>query len=81
MQLLQIGRSSPHFILRRRQVRQPVFVRLRSFAFAVAEDDEGAGLFPPLFEPFPPVPVGVPLASMPGLLAQQPQWSCEFRWF
>lgn len=34
MQLLQIGRSSPHFILRLRQVRHPVLVLLRSFGFS-----------------------------------------------
>lgn len=33
MQLLQIGRSSPHLILRLRHVKQPVLVLFRSFGF------------------------------------------------
>ena len=33
MQLLQMGRSSPHLILRLRHVKQPVLVLFRSFGF------------------------------------------------
>lgn len=33
MQLLQMGLSSPHFILRLRHVKQPVLVLFRSFGF------------------------------------------------
>ena len=33
MQLLQMGRSSPHLILRLRHVKQPVLVLFRNFGF------------------------------------------------
>ena len=36
MQLLQVGLSSPHLMRRLRHVRQPVFVRFRSFGLPAA---------------------------------------------
>jgi hypothetical protein len=44
MQLLQMGRSSPHLILRLRHVKQPVLVLFRSFGFEGAEAELPVGV-------------------------------------